>query len=45
MLSHLQGKLTAAEQRVQHLEVTNRVLNEASIQMEEKCKHAQKQIA
>ena len=45
MLSHLKGKLTEAEQRVQHLEATNRILNEASIQAEEKYKHAQKQIA
>ena len=34
MLSHLQGKLTEAEQRMQHLEATNRILNEASIQAE-----------
>ena len=44
MLSHLQEKLTEAEQRVQHLEATNRILNEMSIQAEEKYKHAQKQI-
>jgi hypothetical protein len=44
MLSHLQGKLTEAEQRMQHLETTNRILNEAAIQAEEKHRHAQKQI-
>ena len=44
MLSNLQGKLAEAEQKVLHLEAANRMLTEMSMQADEKCKHAQKQI-
>ena len=43
-LNHLRMKLGDAEQKILHLETTNRILTEMSTQTEEKHAHALKQM-